>query len=307
MPADSKQTNARLAELIDPEARPELLGSGFQVTEGPAWDPRTGHLYFSDIPADVRWRWSEADGMEEVMRPNYKGDGLVVDAEGNLLVCEHVTSCVSRFRPSGEREVIAFHTGGKYLNSPNDIVTRGADGSIYFTDPDYGRHNDFIGIKREPELGYKGVYRVPKEGGGEAELLVDPEEFDQPNGICFSPDETLLYVNDSPRDHVKVFDVEPDGTLSNGRVFHEGIGTGESSDGTVDGQKCDALGNLWVTGPRGIWVIDPSGGLIGVVEIPDRPLNHVWGGDDYRMLYVACLTTVCRIPTLVASAPLPYH
>jgi gluconolactonase len=293
-------------ELIDPSAEPELLGDGFQVAEGPVWSPFDGHLYFSDIPADTRWRWSEENGMEEVMRPNFKGDGLVLEPEGHLLVCEHVTSCVTRYRTTGEREIVAFHYEGTYLNSPNDIVTRGADGSIYFTDPDFGRDNDFIGVGRTPELGFKGVFRV-QAGGSRIDLLVDRDEFDQPNGICFSPDERLLYVNDSPREHVKVFEVADDGTLSGGRVFHEGIGTGRPRDGSVDGMKCDERGNLWVTGPGGIWVIDPAGNKLGVVGFPDEALNMVWGGDDLRMLYVACHTSVYRVPTRVRAARLPYH
>jgi gluconolactonase len=295
----------RLAELVDPSVEPELLGEGFVVTEGPVWSPFDEHLYFSDIPADCRWRWSEENGMEEVMRPNFKGDGLVLESDGHLLVCEHVTSMVTRYRTTGEREVLAYHYEGRYLNSPNDIVTR-SDGGIYFTDPDYGRHNDFIGVERTPELGFKGVYRVEADGS-RLTLLVDRDEFDQPNGLCFSPDERLLYVNDSPREHVKVFDVASDGSLGASRVFHEGIGTGKPREGTVDGMKCDERGNLWVTGPRGIWVIDPAGELVGVVEIPGLALNMVWGGDDFRMLYVACLNTVCRLPTLVRSAHLPYH
>jgi len=292
-------------ELVDPSVEPELLGDGFEVTEGPVWSPFDEFLYFSDIPTDTRWRWSEATGMEVAMRPNFKGDGLVFDSDGNLLVCEHVTSCVTRFTPSGERQLVASHYNGKYLNSPNDIVTS-FDGSIYFTDPDYGRENDFIGVKRNPELGFKGVFRVEPDGS-EITLVVDEDEFNEPNGICFSPDESLLYINDSPHEHVKVFDVGDDRRLHNGRVFHDGIGTGVPREGTVDGMKCDELGNLWVSGPGGVWVIAPSGEKIGVVPFPDLALNMAWGGDDYKMLYVACLTTVYRIPTLVKSARLPYH
>jgi len=123
---------------------------------------------------------------------------LVLDADGALIACEHVTSSVARIEADGRREVLAFHHRGRYLNSPNDVTTRAADGAIYFTDPDFGRWNDTVGVKREPELGYTGVYRVPASGGGEAELLVDESEFDQPNGLCFSPDERVLYVDDSP-------------------------------------------------------------------------------------------------------------
>ncbi len=295
-----------LDTLIDPDAEVRLLGDGFEASEGPVWNGGEGCLYFSDIPADVRWRWSEAEGMVEAMHPNFKGNGLVYDAEGNLLVCEQVTSSVARYRPTGERDVLAFHLGGKYLNSPNDIVTRGADRMIYFTDPDYGRWNDWIGIKREGQLGYRGVMRVGADGG-DVELMVAMDEFDEPNGLCFSPDESLLYVNDSGRGHIKVFDIAPDGSLSGGRMFFEGIGTGDPNAESLDGMKCDEHGNVWVTGPGGIWIIDPASAKLGVVPVPDRTLNLTWGGPEWRTLFITCLNSVHTVETRVVSAPLPYH
>ena len=147
-----------------------------------------------------------------------KCNGMTYDAELNLLVCEHVTSTVSRFRADGTREVLASHCRGTPLNSPNDIVVR-SNGDVYFSDPDYGRWNDWIGSKREPELGFKTVLRVPGRGGGKAELVAGRDEFDQPNGLCFSPDESLLYVNDSDRDHIRVFAVGSDWKLDDGPVF----------------------------------------------------------------------------------------
>ena len=142
---------------------------------------------------------------------------------------------------------MCFHHDGIYLNSPNDLVSRKRDGYIYFTDPDYGRWNDWIGCKREPLLGYTAVFRVPHEGGP-AELVTEPGEFEQPNGLCFSPDESLMYVNDSPRAHIKVFEVGDDGKLHNGRVLAEGIG-GTIDGGSPDGMECDEFGNVWTTGP----------------------------------------------------------
>jgi gluconolactonase len=242
--------------------------------------------------------------MEVAMRPTFKGNGMCLDAEGNLLVCEQVSSCLVRFTRAGARELVAFHYRGKYLNSPNDVVLRGADGSIYFTDPDYGRWNDWIGQERSRELGYRGLYRVPPQGG-ELELLVAEDEFDQPNGLCFSPDETLLYVNDSAQRHVKVFDVAPDGSLSNGRLLHEGIGTGVPREGNVDGMECDELGNVWVTGTGGVWVLTPEGEHLGVVETPEVCGSLCWGGGDMRSLFLTTTTTVHVVRTLVGPAPLP--
>src|SRR5262245_23732248 len=214
-----------LDALVDPGAELAGLGSGYQFTEGPVWSAAERCLLFNDIPGDTRWRWSEDGGVERVLQPTFKSNGMAYDVDGNLLVCEHVTSSVVRFKPGGDRELLAYHYEGTYLNSPNDVVARAADGGIYFTDPDYGRWNDYIGAERSRELGFKGLFRVP-HAGGEAELLVDRDEFDQPNGLCFSPDESVLYVNDSPRMHVKVWDVRADGTLENGRLFFEGIGDG---------------------------------------------------------------------------------
>jgi gluconolactonase len=293
-----------LDSLIDPAAKLTCLGSGYEFTEGPVWVPAEGALYFSDIPGDTRWRWTEGGGMEVAARPTFKGNGMALDDDGNILVCEQVSSCLARIRPDGSREVVAFHYGGKYLNSPNDVVTRGSDGSIYFTDPDYGRWNDWIGQERSRELGYRGLYRVPP-GSGELELLVAEDEFDQPNGLCFSPDETLLYVNDSSARNVKVFDVAPDGSLGSSRLVHEGIGTGVPREGNVDGMECDVLGNIWVTGPGGVWVLTPEGEHLGTVPTPEVCGSHCWGGDDMRSLFLMTSTTVHVVRTLVAPAPLP--
>ncbi|MGE0138695.1 MAG: SMP-30/gluconolactonase/LRE family protein, partial [Ilumatobacteraceae bacterium] len=192
--------------LIDPDAPLVKIGEGYQFSEGPVWNQREQALYFSDIPGDARWRWTAGDGMQLAATPTFKGNGLAYDVDGSLLVCEQVSSCLTRIRDDGRRELVAWHLDGVYLNSPNDVVVRAADGSIYFTDPDYGRWNDWIGCKRAFVRDVKGVYRVPP-GGGPVELVVEPHEFEQPNGLCFSPDESILYVNDSPRAEIKAFDV----------------------------------------------------------------------------------------------------
>ncbi len=196
--------------------------------------------------------------MEVDLAPTFKGNGMAFDNDGHLLVCEQVSSCLVRFR-DGKRELVAHHYEGTYLNSPNDVVTRGLDGSIYFTDPDYGRWNDWIGQERTQNgVGYNALFRVPP-GGGELELVVAEDEFDQPNGLCFSPDESLLYVNDSGNLTVKVFDVAPDGSLGPARVIAEGVGLGGAGAGNCDGMECDEHGNVWVTGPGGVWVLTPDG------------------------------------------------
>jgi gluconolactonase len=294
----------RLGSLIDTGAELVTLGSGYQFTEGPVWSAAEGCLYFSDIPGDTRWRWSEAAGMEVALRPTFKANGMALDVDGNLIVCESVTSCLVRFRSGGERELLASHFEGRYLNSPNDVVVRGGDGGIYFTDPDYGRWNDWIGQERTRDLDFRAIYRVP-HGGGPVELLVARDEFDQPNGLCFSPDESILYVNDSSRRNVKAFDVAGDGTLSGGRVLAEEIGTGVPRAGNVDGMECDEHGNVWVTGPGGVWVLSPEGERLGIVNTPEVAGSLCWGGADLHTLFVMTSTTVHAVRTLVGPAPLP--
>ena len=293
----------KLGELVDPAAEVERVATGFTFTEGPIWNAEGEFLLFSDMPGDVRRRWSEAGGVEEVLRPAWKCNGMVYDSQGNLLVCEHVTSSLVRERPDGVRETLAYAFRGKYLNSPNDVITR-SDGIIYFSDPWYGRMPVF-GIERERELGFQGVYRIV--GDGEPELVVAEDEFDQPNGLCFSPDESLMYINDSPRADIKVFDVAADGSLSGGRMFCEGIGSGVIEEGIPDGMKCDERGNIWVTGPRGVWVISAAGEHLGIVEVPENVGNIAWGGPEWRTLYMPSSTSLYRIRTKVASAHLPYH
>ncbi len=233
--------------LIAPDAELVQLADGFWFTEGPTWNGPTQELVFSDIPGDKRLRWTEAGGLELLMEPTFKGNGLVFEDDGSLLVCEQVSSTVMRVRRDGVRELVAYHYEGKYLNSPNDIVTR-SDGTIWFTDPGYGRWDGPFGAGRKQELDFQGVFRVHRDGG-DLTLVCDRDEFEQPNGLCFSPDESILYVNDSPVGEIKAFDVSPAGETSNARLFFSGIGDGTIEGGTPDGMKCDELGNVWCTGP----------------------------------------------------------
>ena len=295
----------RLLELVDEDAEVERVATGFTFTEGPIWSSNEDCIYFSDMPADIRRRWSETDGVKEVRNPSNKCNGMVFDAEGNLLVCEHVTSSLIRERPDGTRETVASHFRGKELNSPNDVLTK-SDGTIFFSDPWYGRMPVF-GVERERDLGFQGVYRVPAGAvEAEPELLVAEDEFEQPNGLCFSPDESLLYINDTPRAQIKVFDVNPDSTLANGRMFFDGVGSGVIEEGIPDGMKCDERGNIWVTGPGGIWVIGADGEHLGTIQVPENTGNLTWGHADWRMLYIPSSTSLYRIPTKVASNRLPY-
>lgn len=294
----------KLAELIDPMAEVERVATGFTFTEGPVWNQEGQFLLFSDMPGDVRRRWSEREGVVELRRPNNKGNGMVYDAEGNLLVCEHVTSSLVRERPDGVRETLAWHYRGRYLNSPNDVITR-SDGTIYFTDPTYGRAEGF-GIPRRQDLSFQGVYRIAPDGGDPV-LVVAEDEFAQPNGLCFAPGERQLYINDTERALIRIYEVEADGSLSGGRAFFEGIGRGVIEEGIPDGMKVDERGNVWVTGPGGVWVISPEAEHLGILEVPENVGNLAWGGRDWSMLYLPSSTSLYRVPTRVASDHLPYH
>jgi gluconolactonase len=298
--------NPKVYELVASSVQVEKLAGGFTFTEGPIWHP-DGYLLFSDMPMDVRRRWTEAGGVEEVMKPANKCNGMTLDADLNLIVCEHSTSRVVRavLNPDGteaSRETIASHYDGRELNSPNDVVVR-SDGSIYFSDPTYGRMPVY-GEERPQDLAFQGVYRIPP-GGGPVQLVAG--DFTQPNGLCFSPDGSILYVNDSGVLHVRRFQVQDDGTLSGGEVLIDGIGSPDDFEGGIcDGMKCDEQGNVWVTGPGGIWVVDPDGEHLGTVEVPEHTGNLNWGGPGWNILYVPASTSVYRFATKVRGNPVPH-
>src|SRR5271155_2501662 len=288
--------------LIDPFAPIGQLGSGFTFTEGPIWHPVEHFLLFSDMPADVRRRWDAKRGVAEVRSPSNKCNGMTYDADLNLIVCEHATSTLVRERPDGRREVLASHFDKQELNSPNDVCVR-SDGSIYFSDPWYGRMPVF-GVERPRQLGFQGVYRLAPNGGA-PQLLVDRYLFDQPNGLCFSPDEKRLYINDTVQALIRAFDVASDGSLSNGRIFASGIRSSQE-EGVPDGMKCDHRGNVWVTGPGGVWVYAPSGDLLGKVRAPEKTANLAWGGPDFRPLFLTAPHSVYRVATKVGPRREPF-
>lgn len=288
--------------LIDPYAPVGQVATGFQFTEGPIWHPTEHFLLFSDMPGDIRRRWDARRGVVEVRRPSNKCNGMTYDAELNLIVCEHATSSLIRERPDGRREVLASHFDNQELNSPNDVCVH-TSGAIYFSDPWYGRMPVY-GVERPRQLGFQGVYRVPP-GGGAPRLVVERNLFDQPNGLCFSPDEQRLYVNDTVQALIRVFDVTADGGLSNGRVFASNIRS-ELEPGLPDGMKCDQHGNVWVTAPGGVWVYAPEGELLGKVRAPELVANLAWGGPDFRTLYLTATHSVYAIPTKAGPRHEPY-
>lgn len=272
----------------------ERLATGFTFTEGPVW--RGDHLLFSDIPNSrtIQYRpLPEGPEITTFRQPTGNANGLTLDRHGNLLCCEHSGRRVSRVDAQGKVETVLDNYQGKKLNSPNDVVVR-SDGSIFFTDPPYGLPGGTVG----KEVEHNGVYRV--DSGGTAHLLVD--DFERPNGLAFSPDERTLYVDDSARGHIRAFDVAADGSLSNGRVIAELRGQ-PGERGVPDGMKVDQEGNIYCTGPNGVWIFDPSGRFMGRIVLAEVPANLAWGGPDWQTLYITAQTSLYRLRMGVPGIP----
>ena len=291
-----KAIDPRFHQLIEVSAEARQLGHGFTFTEGPLWHPREGHLIFSDMPADTRRRYTPGAGIQEILKPTNKGNGMTYDADLNLLVCEHATSSVARIAPDGTRTVLASHFEGRELNSPNDIIVR-KDGAIFFTDPTYGRMEHF-GVPRPTQMGFQGVYMLPPGHvpGQEAVLISDRYMFSQPNGLCLSPCEKFIWVNDTEQANIRKFDIGPDGQLTNARIFASGIKE-DGRAGVPDGMKSDDKGNIFVTAPGGLWVYDFHGLKLGEIEIPELAANLHWGDADWGTLYVCATSGLYSVRT----------
>ena len=279
--------------VVGDDVEIEEVGSGFEFTEGPIWNHVEKHLIFSDIPGNVMRRWRPDGNIETWRQPSNMANGNTYDGEGRVVTCEHATSRVTRTERDGTLTVLATHYGDKELNSPNDIIVK-SDGSIYFTDPGFGRM-EYFGRPREQQLSFQGVYRLDPDSR-EVTLLVD--DFDQPNGLCFSLEESQLFINDTMRAHIRVFDVNGEGLLENGRVWAEVTG---GRDGAPDGMKIDSQGNLYVTGPGGIHVFDPAAACLGVIKMPQGCANFCWGDDDLKSLFVTASTSLYRVRVQIAG------
>lgn len=267
--------------VVDEGTAPEQIAGGFQFTEGPVWHTG-GYLLFSDIPANTIYKWTADKGTVEFLKPSGHSNGLIFDAEGSLLLAQH-DGAVSKLTAANQFKTIVDSYNGKRLNSPNDLTVK-SDGAIYFTDPPFGVSDE------AKELDINGVYRYSKENG----LRLVADDFALPNGIAFSPDESRLYVNDTRYNHIRVFAVKEDGMLANGRVFAK---MESGAGGAADGMKVDTEGNLYSTGPGGIWVFSPEGEVIQQVGTPERITNLAWGGLDYSTLFLTAPNAVYRLKT----------
>lgn len=291
-----ERLDAALDALVPQNATIEKLASGFKFIEGPLWFP-AGHLWFSDVQGNVVRQWSPTGGVTEILKPGgFDGtgaaadafigpNGMIADRDGAVLLCQHGNRRIVRISADRKVTTVVDRFEGKRLNSPNDLVYR-SDGSLYFTDPPYG----LSGGDEDPakELKFNGVYRL---ANGKLQLLV--KELTRPNGITFSPDEKVLYVaNSDPKKKIWMrYNVQPNGTLANGKVFADV--TSETAEGLPDGMKVDAKGNVFATGPGGVWIFSPEGKHLGTIKPAEVPANCAWG--DGRSLYMTARTSLYRI------------
>jgi gluconolactonase len=281
----------RFVSLVGGEAKLEKLWTGSEWGEGPVYFAEGDFLVWSDIPKNRMLRWSEA-GVSVFRQPSNFANGNTRDNEGRLVTCEHGTRRVSRTERDGRIVTVVDNYKGKRLNSPNDVVVR-ADGTIWFTDPTYGIQSDRQGYKAQSELDANYVFRFDPRS---ADLAIVADDFDQPNGIAFSPDESILYVADSGGGdhpggpcHIRAFDVDADACLTNGRVF------AEIDAGNPDGFRIDTDNNLYAAAFDGVHVFSPAGELLGKILVPETVANCAFGGPVNTRLFITASTSLYAI------------
>ncbi|MEM7744663.1 MAG: SMP-30/gluconolactonase/LRE family protein [Pseudomonadota bacterium] len=264
------------------------IATGFDWVEGPVWFGDADCLLFSDIPNNRIFRWNAETGVSTYRAPSNFANGHTRDRQGRLVSCEHLSRRVTRTEQDGSITVIADGYKGKRLNSPNDVIVK-SDGSIWFSDPHYGIKQDYEGQHAEQQLPCN-VYRVEENGG----IIVVADDFQCPNGLAFSPDESRLYIADTGRmygddpTHIRVFDVT-EGGLRGGDVFHT------ISPGAADGFRCDTEGNIWSSAADGVHCIAPDGSLLGKILVPELVSNVCFGGRLGHRLFITATTSVYAI------------
>ena len=294
----------KLSSILSGE--PELLASGFGFTEGPVWHPDS-YLYFSDIPNNHLLKWVPGQSPYVAMENTQGGNGLTFDKQGRLLMCQMAARRVVRFDGDGSMTVVADRWEGKRLTAPNDVVGR-SDGTIFFTDPGGRVPMD------EREIKFAGVYTVSPDG----EMGLATDECEYPNGLAFSPDESILYVAISRKNldclkeeergevctHrlIRAFDVAADGSLSNNRVFAD---MSSNLLGVPDGMKVDMDGRVWCTGNGGTQIYDRDGSHVGDLRTDEVPANCAWGGSDNRTLFLTARTSVYTVRVNTPGTPIP--
>src|SRR6266540_2547841 len=296
-----ERLDRRFDALVPSGAVLEKVADGMDWTEGPVWDVRNGALLFSDVPRNVILQWKEGAGVTERVRVSgYSGtepfagrepgsNGLVFDRQGRLVTCQHGDRRIVRREPDGRVTVIADRYEGKRLNSPNDLVFK-SNGDLYFTDPPFGLPKSFDDPHKE--LAFQGVYKFSKDG----KLMLLTKDIKAPNGIAFSPDEKKLYVSNADTSNAvwMVYDVNPDGTIANGKTLFNATAWTKNKPGVPDGMKIDKDGNLFAAGPGGIYVIAPDGAHLGSIETGVPTGNLAWG-EDGSTLFITSNRTVYRL------------
>jgi gluconolactonase len=301
--------DAAIDSLIAKGTPIQVLSSGFEWSEGPVWVPaqgdEPGHLLFSDIPRNSIMKWVEGQGVSLFLKPaGYTGqveygnepgsNGLLLDSSGQLVACEHGDRRVSVLTKGGGKRTLVDNYEGKRLNSPNDATFK-SNGDLYFTDPPYGLPKQYDDPRRE--LDFCGVYRLAKDG----KLTLLTKEMTRPNGIAFSPDEKTLYVAQSDPEAAiwKSFPVKADGTLGEGKVLYDATENFKKGlPGLPDGMDVDSKGNIFATGPGGVYVFNPSGKLLGRISTGEKTANCKFGGPNGDQLYMTADMYICRIQTL---------
>ncbi len=297
-----ERSSPEFNQLVPSDAKIEIIAEGFTWTEGPVWMGKgDGHLLFSDIPRNTIFKWKEGEGISRFMSPSgYTGvdyyglepgsNGLFLDLDGRLVMCEHGDRRVSLLTRGGGKLTLADRYQGKRLNSPNDGVMK-SNGDIYFTDPPYGLPNRFDDPMRE--LDFCGVYRVTPKG----EVTLLTKSIDRPNGIAFSPDEKTLYIaqSDPEKANWTAFPVKSDGSLGDGKIMHDATARVGKEPGLPDGMTVDKQGNIWASGPGGVYLFDASGKLLGRLVTGERTSNCTFGPDGW--LYITVDSYLCRIRT----------
>jgi sugar lactone lactonase YvrE len=292
--------DARLRALVDPVTAAEKIAGGCIFTEGPVWNRLDNSLIFSDIQGDTLYRWTADRGQEVFRHPSGQANGNTYDQTGCLVSCEHQNRRVSRTLADGSVETLVSHYEGRRLNSPNDVVSA-PSGDLYFTDPPYGlRQPD--GTFAAQEIPFNGVYRLAAADSGVTAVATD---FERPNGLVISNDGRQIYIDDTHRHHVRLFDLGADGGLTNDRIFAD-VSHGETT-GHPDGMKLDVQGNLYIAANTadGIWVYAPDGALLGCIAVPEFPANLAWGGPDNTTLFITARTSVYRLQMKVPGQPMP--
>lgn len=289
--------DAGLLDLFMPDATLDEIATGFGFTEGPIWHPTEQWLMFSDIQESRQYIWRETAGHSLFRLPSNQANGNYFDRDGRVISCEHASSQVVVHDHNAKRVTpIATHFEGRVLNSPNDIICD-SHGRIWFTDPAYGRTRADLGEIRPQDLDFQGVYRRDPDGS----LHLVARDFDQPNGLCMSQDETRLFINDSPAGHIRVFDVQDDGSLSGGKVWADVVGNGPW---VPDGMKTTTSDHILCNGPSGVHVFAPDATCLGVILMPQKSTNFCFGGVDMTSLFITASTSVYRIETRLTGLPM---